>query len=181
MDAECLVALREATTASYPLGNDCFRERITNELGRSIGQARRGRPLKGASAGYNDSESFFGRRSEKMKALLRRFFYETRSIQLAIQWAERNRFCFSLLVAALFVLISYDGRGISVVAGVIISIPISFYFCKLNDLNRNYISIPAPPFHVKITSPDDAMFWRPISFLFFLILMTFGLIVDHLR
>lgn len=51
VDAECLVALREATTASYPLGNDRFRERIMNELGRSIGQPRRGRPLKSASTG----------------------------------------------------------------------------------------------------------------------------------
>lgn len=41
---DALEIMREAITANYPVGNDRFKERIMKELGRSIGQAKRGRP-----------------------------------------------------------------------------------------------------------------------------------------
>jgi hypothetical protein len=36
--------MRDALIANESMGNDRFRERIMRELGRSIGQAKRGRP-----------------------------------------------------------------------------------------------------------------------------------------
>lgn len=44
--AKDMGVMREALAANYPVGNDCFRERIMRELGRSIGQEKRGRPKR---------------------------------------------------------------------------------------------------------------------------------------
>ena len=46
VDEVLLSCMRDAITANYPVGNDRFRERIMRELGRSIGQAKRGRPSR---------------------------------------------------------------------------------------------------------------------------------------
>lgn len=43
---DVLEVMRDALTANYPIGNSRFKERIMQELGRSIGQNRRGRPAK---------------------------------------------------------------------------------------------------------------------------------------
>ena len=41
---DALEVMRDSLTANYPVGNDRYKERIIKELGRSIGQAKRGRP-----------------------------------------------------------------------------------------------------------------------------------------
>ena len=53
MDDQDLHAIREAIQFSVPLGNDRFKRQIETALGRSIGYAKRGRPIKAALATHS--------------------------------------------------------------------------------------------------------------------------------
>lgn len=57
---ESLSEMNEAIGGSYPVGNNRFRERIMRQLGRSIGQAKRGRPpvRRDWSGWFNHSDPF---------------------------------------------------------------------------------------------------------------------------
>lgn len=114
-----------------------------------------------------------------MKIILRRIFYETSFVQVIVKWAQENKIIFGLMAGLLTALAGYNGSAMDSLLWMACSFPASFYFCKINDVYRSEISIPAPPFSVKISSPDQAMFWRPVSFLYFLSLLVLALIADY--
>ena len=47
IDPETMKKINDAWQTGTPLGNDFFREKIEKQLSRKVGQARRGRPVKG--------------------------------------------------------------------------------------------------------------------------------------
>ena len=114
-----------------------------------------------------------------MIIILRRIFYEIEIIQGIVRWAQENKIFFGIIVGLFAFVAGYNGSFLDSLLWMFGSIPMSFYFCKINDIYKSEITIPAPPFNVKIESPDQAMFWRPVSFLYFLFLMVIALIADH--